>query len=216
MRQSTSLLSFATLLLGALSVSAQTAQTLSDEMNQLAVVIPEACVALCSPWQQAYQQCPVASDATPDYSNCLCATEFVNNFNACTGCMANTLNAQGDTTDAGVATQAPTDLGTYCAAAGLAVTSSSTTATSDVTTSTTSTPDAVATTTATDSSSTASSSAAVSSSSSTAVGAVGSAVAGGPFPSQTKQPSAFTNSANSMVQLSGGVFVGLFMAMMMI
>ncbi|GAA5961207.1 hypothetical protein JCM3765_001264 [Sporobolomyces pararoseus] len=214
MRQSTTLLSFATLLLGAMSVSAQTANTISEEMNQLAVVIPEACVALCTPWQQAYQQCPVASDATTDYSTCTCATEFVNNFNACTGCMANTLNAQGDTQNGGVATQAPTDLANYCNAAGLSESSSSTTSS---TTSSTSTTDPAATTTSASSStdSSSSSSSTSSSTSSVVAGVAGPAVAGGPFPSQTKQPSAFTNGGNA-IKLSGGVFVGLFMAMMML
>ncbi|GAA5986205.1 hypothetical protein JCM5350_006540 [Sporobolomyces pararoseus] len=216
MRQSTTLLSLATLLLGAMSVSAQTATTLSEEMNQLAVVIPEACVALCTPWQQAYQQCPVASDATTDYSLCLCASEFVNNFNACTGCMANTLNAQGDTVNAGVATQAPTDLANYCNAAGISESSSSSTTSS--TTSSTSTTDPAATTTSVSSSTDSSSSSSSTSSSSTSsvvAGVAGPAVAGGPFPSQTKQPSAFSNGGNA-IKLSGGVFVGLFMAMVML
>ncbi|GAA5888499.1 hypothetical protein JCM16303_002191 [Sporobolomyces ruberrimus] len=221
MRQSTTLLSLATLLFSALSVSAQTAQTISDQMNQLVVNIPEACLTTCSPWQTAYQQCPVANDATTDYSTCTCAADFIANYNACTGCMANSFNAAGDAADAQVATQAPADLATYCAAAG--VVQSSTSLTSSIISTTSTTPEIVSTTSTETSPSSSSTMMSSDSSSSTAssstaagvVGAGGPASAGGPFPSQTKQPSAFTNEGN-MVKLSGGVFVGLFMAMMMI
>ncbi|GAA5846312.1 hypothetical protein JCM3766R1_002204 [Sporobolomyces carnicolor] len=217
MRHSSTLVSFATLFLAAASVSAQSASSISEEMNTLVVNIPEACLSVCSAWRTGYQQCPVASDATTDFSGCTCATDFVNNFNACTGCMANTLNAQGDMTLAGTATQAPTDLANYCAAAGLSEsTSSSTTTSSETTSSTTSA--AAATTTATDSTTSTDSSSSSTSSSSTAAGVVGAggpASAGGPFPSQTKAPSAFTNSASNGIKLSGGVVVGLFAAMMM-
>ncbi|GAA6021892.1 hypothetical protein JCM11491_004783 [Sporobolomyces phaffii] len=220
---SNSLLSLAALVLaGIASVHAQTATTISDEMNALVVNIPEACLDVCSPWRQAYQQCPVASDASTAYSTCTCATSFVNNFNACTGCMANTFNAEGDATDAQTATQAPADLGTYCAAAGLAESSSSSTTSSVMTSTSTTDPAAVTTTTDSSASTSSSSSSSAVSSSSTASGIVGGAggpaSAGGPFPSQTKQPSAFTNAGTTfeLAKLSGGVVVGLFSAMMML
>ncbi|GAA5915391.1 uncharacterized protein JCM6883_006822 [Sporobolomyces salmoneus] len=219
MRQSTTLVSLSAILFGAMSVSAQTATTISDTMNQLVVNIPQDCLTTCTPWQQSYQQCPIASDTTPDYSTCTCAAEFVTNYNACTGCMVNSFNAVGDTVDAQTATQAPTDLANYCAAAGISESSSTSSLISTTSTSLSSTstdPAVVTSTSSSDSSMSTSSSVSSSSTASGVVGGVGGpASAGGPFPSQTKQPSAFTNGAGA-VKLSGGVVVGLFCAMMMI
>ncbi|GAA5942206.1 uncharacterized protein JCM15063_002042 [Sporobolomyces koalae] len=217
------ILSTATLaLLGAVSVSAQSANTIETEMNTLVVNIPESCLGVCSPWQQAYQQCPVASDATTAYSQCTCAAAFVANYNACTGCMANVFNEVGDTTDAATATQAPTDLSNYCANAGLteAVLTSTSTSTTDSVTSTTTTDAAAATTTTTSAATTATTSSSVSSSSSasTASGSVGGNPSPGEaFPSQTKSPSAFANSGVSVqgFRLELGVVAGLFMGMML-
>ncbi|GAA5843006.1 hypothetical protein JCM5353_007625 [Sporobolomyces roseus] len=206
------------------TVSAQTATEISTQMNQLALVIPEACVSLCTPWQQAFQQCPAANDLTPDYQQCTCQTDFVSNFNACTGCMANTLNEQGDTTNAAIATAAPGDLSTYCASTAGALTSSSST-TSELTTSTTesiiptttsSTEVFASTTSLPLGGGVATSSSSSSTSSSEAAIATG-VVAGAPFPSQTKQPSVFSNGGGQeMIKLSGGVLVGLFGAIMML
>ncbi|GAA6062975.1 hypothetical protein JCM10212_005734 [Sporobolomyces blumeae] len=228
----------ATLVLAlAAGVQAQTATDIGTEMTSLAVAIPESCLTVCDPWRTAYRNCPVDTDAT--YSTCTCDATFIANFNACTGCMANELNAQGDTVNGPLATQAPTDLQNYCATAGDVVSSTSTdslsststdplstststtdsststtdssTSTTDSSTSTTTTATPVATTSSTGSSSSSSSS----TTTPAPVQTTPAVAVGGAFPSQTKSANVFTNGGE-VVRAGSGVLAAVVAAALMI
>ncbi|KAK4049665.1 hypothetical protein OIV83_003940 [Microbotryomycetes sp. JL201] len=192
---------------------AQTATTIRNDLDAVSLIIPVACVSLCTPWQAAFSACPVAAVAT--FETCVCSATHINAATACFNCMTTELTADDDT-QAAVPSTALTDLGTYCDTAvqvstGTATststrTSLTTTTTTTSTTSSTTTTSSSTTTSAATSASSSGSSSSSSYSPRPSVVTVSSLDTGVGFPTQTKSANVFSGATR---QHAAGVGAGL-------
>ncbi|KAM0787014.1 hypothetical protein ACM66B_006282 [Microbotryomycetes sp. NB124-2] len=196
---------------------AQTATTIRNDLDAVALIIPVACVSLCTPWQAAFSACPVAAVAT--FETCVCSATHINAATACFNCMTTELTADDDA-DAATPATALTDLGTYCdtviqVSTGTA-TGTSTSTTSSTTTTTTTTSSTTTTTTSTTSlttttSAASSASSGLSSSSSysprPSVVTVSSLDTGVGFPTQTKSANVFSGARRQEAAVGVGAAV---------
>ncbi|KAM0751423.1 hypothetical protein T439DRAFT_325563 [Meredithblackwellia eburnea MCA 4105] len=191
-----------------LAVSQATVAGVNTDLNTISTLIPDTCTASCASFQTGLTTClNTATDAL--FTSCVCAATFSTPLTTCTSCLSSYYTNQRDTVELGTINTGLTDFNGLCGTA-LTVTSSPSSSLTSRTTlplvlPTTSTTPLTTTTT------TPGSLPSVSSSTSVRILSTGnvvitSTIVGQPFPTQTKQPSAFSGAGR---ETSAKVVVGL-------